>query len=433
MKKILFIFLFIAASAFNLFAQDDYSFEEEEFLSEIEKKPYRFSGFAELRPLESWLNKDGSLYRLNYYDSDEGDRTEEYNGSVKLDGSIEYGYFSAYAKGSAEGRRDYQGNDRDATLYEGYASFAPSDNFRINAGKESLKWGKGYAWNPTAFVTRPKNTDDPELDLEGYYLARFEFIKSFGGYLKTASFTPVFIPISDKINDDYANDDFEAAAKLYLLLFDTDLDFIYSYGKTNKSRYGFGFSRNILSNIEIHGEAAYLTNAKKAEVTASNTLALSDTNAGVYLAGIRYLNELDTTFIVEYYHNSAGRDEDVMKAYYTNIDGAYDYYVATGDDTRLERIKSGGGAGAQSSPMINYTYVRISQKDPFDVLYLTPALTWIYNIDDKSFSLSPEIIYAGITNFEIRLKGSFLSGKEYSEFGEKPFCVRAELRLRYSF
>ncbi|MBN2402096.1 MAG: hypothetical protein JXN64_06830 [Spirochaetes bacterium] len=434
MKKIILALLIITLSSSFLFADEDYSFDEKEFLNEIEKKPYRFGGFVELRPVESWLNKEGSLYKLNYYDSDVNYRTEEYNGSVKADGSIEYGLFAAYAKGSIEGWRDYRGNDWDATLYEGYASFAPSDFFRLNAGKESLKWGKGYAWNPTAFVTRPKNTDDPELDLEGYYLARFEFIKSFSDPLKTVSFTPVFIPVSDDINDDYAKDqDYEAAAKIYLLFFDTDLDFVYSYGKTNKSRYGFGFSRNILSNIEIHGEAAYLTNVQKAEVTGSNTLKMQSSNAGVYLAGVRYLNEHDTTFIVEYFYNSAGRNEEVMKVFYTNIDDAYDYYNSTGDSTRLNKIKSGGGSNSQSNPMINYSYIRISQKDPFDILYLTPAITWIFNIDDKSFSLSPEIAYNGITNLDIRLKANFLFGNEYSEFGEKPFCAKAELRLRYSF
>jgi hypothetical protein len=32
----------------------------------------------------------------------------------------------------------------------------------LDAGKKVVKWGKGYAWNPVAFVDRPKNPEDPE-------------------------------------------------------------------------------------------------------------------------------------------------------------------------------------------------------------------------------------------------------------------------------
>ncbi len=48
------------------------------------------------------------------------------------------------------------------------------------------------------------------------------------------------------------------AAKLYLLLYDTDIDFIYSSGGSKTTRYGMDFSRNISTNLEIHGELAFI-------------------------------------------------------------------------------------------------------------------------------------------------------------------------------
>jgi hypothetical protein len=57
-------------------------------------------------------------------------------------------------------------------------------------------------------------------------------------------------------------------------------------------------------------------------------------------------------------------------------------------------------------------YLRISQKEPWDILYFTPAVTWIYKLDDKSFSLSPEVVYTVWTNWEFRLKGTFLFEEE---------------------
>ena len=67
------------------------------------------------------------------------------------------------------------------------------------------------------------------------------------------------------------------------------------------------------------------------------------------------------------------------------------------------------------------------------MLYFTPALTWILNLEDKSFTLSPEILYTGITNLELRAKGSVLVGDDFSEYGEKQNDYRLELRVRYYF
>ena len=66
-----------------------------------------------------------------------------------------------------------------------------------------MKWGKGYAWNPVAFVDRPKDPEDPELAREGYVVATADYIKSFQGPLKTVSLTPVLLPVYKDVNDDF--------------------------------------------------------------------------------------------------------------------------------------------------------------------------------------------------------------------------------------
>ena len=83
--------------------------------------------------------------------------------------------------------------------------------------------------------------------------------------------------------------------------------------------------------------------------------------------------------------------------------------------------------------MSDYLYLRISQKEPFDILYFTPAITTILNLNDRSFTFSPEMVYTGITNLDLRLKASFITGSTGSEFGEKPFDFRLELRVGYYF
>jgi hypothetical protein len=88
---------------------------------------------------------------------------------------------------------------------------------------------------------------------------------------------------------------------------------------------------------------------------------------------------------------------------------------------------------ARANPMRRYLYARVSQKDPFDVLYVTPSLTVIANLDDGSRSLSPEILYTAVTNLELRLRLFFLHGSRLTDFGERQSDRRIELRVRYSF
>lgn len=83
--------------------------------------------------------------------------------------------------------------------------------------------------------------------------------------------------------------------------------------------------------------------------------------------------------------------------------------------------------------MRDYLYLRVSQKEPFDILYVTPAITTIANLQDSSFTITPELLYTGITNLELRLKGTAVIGSPMSEYGEKQNDARIELRVRYYF
>ncbi|MFH1490347.1 MAG: hypothetical protein ABII06_15685 [Pseudomonadota bacterium] len=123
-----------------------------------------------------------------------------------------------------------------------------------------------------------------------------------------------------------------------------------------------------------------------------------------------------------------------MNNFFSFVDRAYDQYLSTANDNLLKKASgfADGGYG-RVNPMKDYFYLRVSQKEPFDILYFTPSVTGIWNLDDQSFSLSPELLYTGIDNLELRLKGTFLSGSEGSEYGGKPNDYRLEFRVRYYF
>jgi hypothetical protein len=444
MKTILFHILCLTFFSSWAFAAEEYKFEA----SEIEKKPYHLGGFGEVRPVLNVLDKNAALYKANFYNQNLGATTKEYNFRVQLEGSYEEGIARVFMRFNQDVKNTYQGWSSDGTLYEGFLSLKPSNSYSLDMGKKTFKWGKGYAWNPVAFIDRPKDPNDPDLALEGFWTLSGDYIRSFSGPLKTFSFTPVFLPVTTGINDDFAGgpgnpagtpasstaDRINLAAKFYFLLYDTDFDFIFLTGGSKTTRYGVDFSRNINTNMEIHGELAHIEDFTKSFINANGKLFTQTFDATNYLLGMRYLTAIDTTYILEYYHDGTGFTKDQMSDYFSFVNKGYNQYLTTGNAALIQRASSlaQGGYG-RNTPETDYLYLRISQKEPFDILYFTPAITGIVNLKDRSFSMTPELLYTGITNLELRLKTFFLAGKGSTEFGEKPNDYRIELRARYYF
>jgi hypothetical protein len=286
-----------------------------------------------------------------------------------------------------------------------------------------------------AFVDRPKNPDDPDLNLEGFVLASADYIKSFSGALKTLSVTPVLVPVAERVNDDFGDESgLNVAGKLYLLLYDTDIDFLFLSGESRTSRYGLDFSRNITTNLEVHGELARINDFRQSLVASDGGTRQMVSDATNWLLGLRYLTGKDTTYLLEYYRSGTGFTEEQMRDYFAFVHRAYDSYLSSGSDMLLQQAAAAAEKGyGKPNAGRSYLYVRVSQKEPFHLLYWTPAATAIVNIEDWSCSLSPEVAYTGITNLELRLKGTFLAGDRLSEFGEKQNDSRVELLARYYF
>ncbi|MEA1995254.1 MAG: hypothetical protein U9N18_03765 [Campylobacterota bacterium] len=435
MKSIKFTILILLLVPLFAFAQNDYFFDISKIEKEIEKKPYTIGGYLEFTPKFFWLDRDAAFYKLNFYNRPEKDYLDEYTFKLSVNGEYKKGISEVYIRANINKTESDIKSRTDITIDEGYLSVKPSSNFNINIGKKALKWGKGYAWNPVAFVGRPKNPDDPDLALEGYIMVSADYIKSFSGPLQTISVTPAVIPVYEHINSQFGvRNNTNYACKVYFLLYDTDIDFMFLKGNSKPSRFGADFSRNITSNFEIHGEFAYIDDITKVTVDSAGNKKQSSYNAKSYLLGIRYLTKSDTTFICEYYRNGTGLTGEDMEGFFSFVNNGYNAYILSNNETLLKKANTmTKGNYGRPNPMRDYMYLRISQKEPFDILYFTPSITCIYNINDKSYSLSPEILYTGITNLDLRLKAAFLAGSNNSEFGEKQNDCRIEFRARYYF
>jgi len=245
----------------------------------------------------------------------------------------------------------------------------------------------------------------------------------------------VGLPVYDHVNTDFGQlNHVNFATKLYLLLYDTDIDLMLLTGSSRTTRYGFDFSRNITTNLEVHGEWARINNFKLTTINAQGVGTTNEWDAISYLLGLRYLSAQETTYILEYYHNGTGLTQSQFADFVTFTNNSYATFLSTGNNSGL--IKASQLADAvygKPNPMRDYLYFRASQKEPFDILYFTPALTSIVNLQDGSLVIIPELAYSPITNLDLRLRTPVLIGGPNTEYGAKQNDYRIEFRLRYYF
>jgi hypothetical protein len=400
-------------------------------LSSYEKKSYQLTGFFEFNLDHQVIADDSYATRLLFLNSSVPDTVTEKSAALELTGDIKRDHWHAWATYHGETYTSELASDQNGTFYEALLAYQPDPGVTLELGKKAIKWGKGYAWNPVGFVERPKNPDDPELAREGYVVATADLIRSYTGDLKTLAFTPVYLPVRSSVNADYGLPDHDNVAfKVYALYKDTDFDLAYLSVGSRSHRYGFDFSKNLETNFEIHGEWAYIDALSRQLVSSTGSISSETDAATQWLLGLRYLTQNETTIIAEYYRNNGGYTSQELQNFFTAVDFATD----TSNTTLLNTLATVGTKSyLVRNPGQEYLYLRLSNKEPFDWLYFTPALTLIANVQDKSYSLSPELLYTGVQNLELRFKATLLQGAKYSEFGEKRNSQRYELRLRYFF
>jgi hypothetical protein len=319
-------------------------------------------------------------------------------------------------------------------IEEGVAAWRPGPRFTLEAGKKVLKWGKGYAWNPVSFASRPKDVDDPDQSREGYVMGVADAIFSFDGPLQTLAFTPVVVPVWERMNTGLATKESVLyGGKLYFLLSDVDMDVMAMAGEHYDTSFGFDFATNITDNFAIHGETAVRLGHEKTVFNSDGTCSVHTQDVWSFLLGTRYLTEDETTYLLEYYHNAEGYTASELKTYYDYVHTAYDTYQATGNTADLNKSKQVSSNYNRSSVGQDSLYFRVSQKEPFDILYLTMTATVIMNLGDRSLSLSPEASYMLTSDLELRPRLILPLGSSDTEFGNKLNAAKGELRCIYYF
>ena len=373
--------LVLLCSVVSAQAAEEYSFD----VSAFEKKPFEIGGYVELKQEDFTLNPAGAFYKLNYFGQPQRESLDRTTGTLQLVGKLRPGIGTFDFRTNSTLQRDQLDHDHDNKIFDAAYSVRPDPGLTMEAGKRGLRWGKGYAWNPIGFVERPKDPNDPQLAREGFVMVDADWIVSPGGNLQTVAFTPVLLPVGNDVNSDFgATGHLNPAAKVYLLYRDTDIDFSWQGKGSRPARFGLDFSRNIVSNFEIHGEWARILQTTRQVTDSAGRVTTSVGDATSYLLGLRYLTEGDTTYIAEYYRNGTGYSDQEFQQFYQLVDTAFAQLQQTGSSVLVQKaLALSRGSYGRPNPGTDYLYFRAQQKDALGIVYFQPAITAMMNLQDK--------------------------------------------------
>lgn len=303
-----------------------------------------------------------------------------------------------------------------------YLSISPKPWLNLLIGKKRIIWGSGFAFNPTDLINPPKDPTDPNFQRAGQWTARVEL--PFEKFTVSALFAPQVlyqnsgIPFAIMKYPDYsladgtkpADDSYHylVAARLYLLLFNTDINFFYFFSNKyndyfeNASRFGGSFSRYFFTDYELHVEALFQFGSSRlypdhrcasggacSLQTALSPTKLTDGN--LYprvLVGGRTQFRDESTLSIEYYYQADGYSDLEFEDYLRLLTRASMLNPAATSATPM-----GGSSGALPQRftfdplrrhylIVGYTKPKI--RDDFSI-----GATLIAGLTDLSGTISP--------------------------------------------
>ena len=386
-------------------------------------------------------NENAGLNQLKY--SSQGEKSSGLSDQLKVQiwGEHEWGRLqfcwkidSSVLRGDLEMEKE---NKKENKIEEACIIWQPAPELRWYAGKKVFSWGKSHAWNPLGFLDSPRDPLDPDLPHTGLISLGAEYGQEFPpgpDPLQGLTFTSLIFPVQEKINKDFGHwKHWNLASKLSLLFWNTEIDFVALTGKSRPDLYGFDFSRTLSTSLEMYGDFWVSPQYEKVFLDQSGTLWETEYTAFGSLGGLRY-ERGNMCWTVEYYRNKAGFTPEEMLSYYHYLQTVVDAYPKKGADEAGQRMLILTNAYYQRPDLMQeYAYTQILKKDPFRIQHLSCSIAGVWNLQDQSLALCPELQYDSKPNLNIGLKTIFWKGDPHTEFGEKANHWAVEASLTYFF
>jgi len=318
------------------------------------------------------------------------------------------------------------------TVNELYADLNWNDFLFLRLGKQRLKWGAGYVFNPSDPVNPPKNPTSLRAVREGVPAAKVEAI---GGELALSVFAVLF----DAIDQTGVGAKISSSA-----IPGSDLAFSGYYSPSESWTAALNASITPFAalpgwdTIQLWFEGGIYDAARYAAVAAGpvpGAVVLGPPGGTSYnlLAGAQAeLPVLRTILLTEYYHLSDGLDRGAIAAVYSALRSPDGAVVAASSAWYAELARR------QARVATDYLFASISQPTITDggnpvVDKIGLQATCLINLVDRSFFATGGITTAFVKDSEVDLTMTWAAGGAETEFGNLLSRVAASLDVKVFF
>ncbi len=305
------------------------------------------------------------------------------------------------------------------------------DALDLVAGKKILRWGTGYAFNPTGVVEPQRSPSDPTDRLN---LNDGRNLVSLTAFVGKTSITAVYLNDAEYAKNAFRWGQNELAARVYSFLGGVDLSLVGHYREGDRLELGANTSYVIGEDLELHGEIL----GKKGSSALYHEILTSDDPSQIFdsypyvplyadskeiflkvLLGGQYTLPGGANIALEYYHNQEGLSVGQWKRWMNFVkfqgaiqSGAVPVPVALVAPSRMNLLWSLLTLSTRGT-MRDYLFARMAySEDAWGC-----ELLCFMNADDQSVVMIPTLTWKPALSLSVYARYTAYVGRNGSEFG----------------
>jgi hypothetical protein len=318
-------------------------------------------------------------------------------------------------------------------LREFFFKLSPASAIDFTFGRAILKWGTGYAYNPTGVIEPRRNPSDPSDRLRqfrGLDLAQADF------YFRASSLTLVYLNTLQTGDKWQLANDHRLAMRLSTLFRGFDVSLIGFWEKSRRGKIGFNFTKVLGEALEIHGEflgqrgseaPQHLIITANAPDTLFRFLPYAPLHEherrlfGKYLAGFQYTFGGQANLAMEYFHNDDGLSGGDWQRFldylvFANRQLSNPRWDSPQGNLAAANLLWSTGVLSTTGSTRDYLFVRLYSSG-LTSTRISGELNALENLHDASAVVIPTLsVYLG-REISAYLRWSGFLGKHESEFG----------------
>jgi hypothetical protein len=325
--------------------------------------------------------------------------------------------------------------------------YSLSDALDLTIGKKILKWGTGYAFNPTGVVEPQRSPSDPSDRLGQNEGSKLASLNVFSG---KSSLTFVYVNDSRVESWKWYRGTQEFALRAYTFLSGLDLSIVGHYREGDRLELGTNWSYVVGNDLELHGEflgkqgspvlyhEAIMTDDDPQIYSSYPYMAAYDHSSRIFyklLLGGQYTFENGINIALEFYRNTEGLSTTQWKRWMKFVKFQSDVQrgriplplqlLEPSRNNLLWALQTLSPRGAMQDYCFGREYWSI---DRWSI-----ELIQFMNAQDLSAVLIPTLSFKLSDNFSTYGRLAVFTGSSESEFGalfyETTFSLGVQVRL----